>query len=71
MFPQVAMVDSEDSSLPELIPINSSGNCGHMASGAVGGDQRIVSIDRRQYEAFVRIFGIKEPMVKRKLSNGT
>ena len=35
----------------------------------VSDDQRIVSIDRRQYEEFVRIFGIKEPMVKRKSSN--
>lgn len=66
---KVAMVDSRESSLPELIPINTSGNCGHMASRDVSDDQRVVSIDRRQYEEFVRIFGIKEPMVKRKSSN--
>ena len=40
-----------------------------MASGDVSTDQRIVSIDRRQYEEFVRIFGIKEPMVKRRKSS--
>ena len=32
---KVAMVDSEESSLPELIPINFAGNSGHIVSGLI------------------------------------
>ena len=39
------------------------------ANNNVGTDQRIVSLDMRQWKDFVRIFGMEEPMVKRK-SNG-
>ena len=49
--------------------MNTSGNCGHMASGDVSDEQRVVSLDRRQYEEFVRIFAIKHPMVRRRKSS--
>jgi len=67
---KVALVDSEESSLPELIPINMTGNSGHIANSDLGTEQRIVSLDMRQWRQFVRIFGMKEPMVKRKSNNG-
>ena len=57
---------SLQNSLPELIPMNTSGNRGHMASGEVSDEQRVVSLDRRQYEEFVRVFAIREPMVRRR-----
>ena len=63
------MVDNEDSTLPELIPVNSSGESGCVASEGISNEQRIVSLDIKQWKAFVRIFGIKKPMVERK-SNG-
>jgi len=66
---KVAMVDSEDSSLPELFPISGSGKSGHtknLPDGDIGTDQRIVSLDMRQWSEFVRIFGMEEAMVKRK-----
>ena len=37
-----------------------------MASGEVSDEQRVVSLDRRQYEEFVRIFAIRQPMVRRR-----
>ena len=51
--------------------MNTSGNCGHMASGEVSDEQRVVSLDRRQYEEFLRIFAIREPMVRRKRSKSS
>ena len=63
---KVALVDNEESSLPELIPINSTGESGCVASKDIGTDQRIVSLDMKQWKAFVRIFGIEKAMVQRK-----
>ena len=51
--------------------MNTSGNCGHMASGEVSDEQRVVSLDRRQYEEFVRIFAIRQPMVRRRRKKST
>ena len=51
--------------------MNTSGNCGHMASGEVSDEQRVVSLDRRQYEEFIRIFAIREPMVRRRRSKSS
>ena len=69
---KIAMVDSEDSSLPELIPVSESGSHGHVASKDIGNDQRVVNINMRQWRAFVKIFDIKEgkEMVKRKANGG-
>ena len=63
---KVALVDNEESSLPELIPITSTGESGSVASKDIGTDQRIVSLDMKQWRAFVRIFGIEKAMVERK-----
>ena len=38
----------------------------NLPDGDIGTDQRIVSLDMRQWSEFVRIFGMEEAMVKRK-----
>ena len=72
-FRKVALVESEDSDdeeddsggLPELIPVSRDGSFGHLEGKEVGSDQQVVSINMRQWERFVEIFGIEEAMVRR------